>query len=96
VPDRAPTTGEEIVAFIGKHRWAVQASVANSGYPQAAVIGVVVTDDLVLVFDSRGRLTGGGRRRARPSDLSGTWSGAGYRVRTDDIQLGNGPPCSSR
>jgi pyridoxine/pyridoxamine 5'-phosphate oxidase len=33
-------------------RWAVQATVAPSGVPQAAVIGFAVTHDLELVFDT--------------------------------------------
>jgi hypothetical protein len=45
---------DELVAFIRKHRWGVEASVAASGQPQAAVVGVAVTDGLELVFDTVG------------------------------------------
>jgi hypothetical protein len=45
-------TREELLRFIAGHKWAVQASVAASGAPQAAVIGFAVTDDLELVFDT--------------------------------------------
>jgi general stress protein 26 len=41
-----------LVAFLRRHRWGVQASVADDGAPQAAVVGVAVTDDLELVFDT--------------------------------------------
>jgi hypothetical protein len=45
---------DELVAFIRKHRWGVEASVAGSGQPQAAVVGVAVSDRLELVFDTLG------------------------------------------
>jgi len=45
-------TREQLVAFIRKHRWGVEASVAEDGHPQAAVVGVAVTDTLELVFDT--------------------------------------------
>jgi len=47
-------TRAELIAFIRRHRWAVQASVHANGAPQAAVIGVAVTDELELVFDTIG------------------------------------------
>jgi pyridoxine/pyridoxamine 5'-phosphate oxidase len=37
---------------MNRHRWAVEATVAASGAPQAAVIGFAVTRDLELVFDT--------------------------------------------
>src|SRR5689334_6149605 len=42
----------ELQAFIDKHRLAVEASVAPTGAPQAAVVGIAVTDRLELVFDT--------------------------------------------
>lgn len=42
----------ELLSFLRRHRLAVQASVAADGAPQAAVIGVAVTDALELVFDT--------------------------------------------
>jgi general stress protein 26 len=45
-------TRDQLVAFIRKHRWGVEASVAANGHPQAAVVGVAVTDTLELVFDT--------------------------------------------
>jgi hypothetical protein len=45
-------TRQELVTFIRKHRWGVQASVAAAGHPQAAVVGVAVSDTLELVFDT--------------------------------------------
>ncbi|HVJ93806.1 MAG TPA: pyridoxamine 5'-phosphate oxidase family protein [Labilithrix sp.] len=41
-----------IIAFVRAQKWAVQASVTRAGRPQAAVIGVAITDDLELVFDT--------------------------------------------
>ena len=45
-------TRQDLVAFIRKHRWGVEASVAMGGQPQAAVVGVAVSDALELVFDT--------------------------------------------
>jgi general stress protein 26 len=51
---KAPMTRAELLSFIRRHRYAVQASTARDGAPQAAVVGVAVTDDLQLVFDTLG------------------------------------------
>jgi pyridoxine/pyridoxamine 5'-phosphate oxidase len=45
-------TREELYTFVTAHRWAVEATVAPSGAPQAAVIGFAATRDLELIFDT--------------------------------------------
>jgi general stress protein 26 len=45
-------TPAELVSFIRAQPWAVEASADASGAPQAAVIGVAVTDELELIFDT--------------------------------------------
>jgi general stress protein 26 len=45
-------TRAQLIAFIRKHRLGVEASVAATGTPQAAVVGIAVSDDLELVFDT--------------------------------------------
>lgn len=45
-------TRSDLLAFLRRHRICVQASVAPSGAPQAAVVGFAVSDDLELVFDT--------------------------------------------
>ena len=47
-------TKAELVAFIRAHKWGVVASTGPSGEAQAAVVGVAVTDDLEVVFDTLG------------------------------------------
>ncbi len=47
-------TREDLVAFLRAHRLCVEASVAPSGGPQAAVVGFGVSDDLEIVFDTLG------------------------------------------
>src|SRR4051794_2321801 len=47
-------TRAELITFIRTQKWAVVASVGQGGQPQAAVVGVAVTDDLELVFDTLG------------------------------------------
>ena len=45
-------TKAELVAFLRRHKWAVEASSSWAGAPQAAVVGFAVTDDLQVVFDT--------------------------------------------
>lgn len=45
-------TRAELLSFLRAQKWAVQASAAPGGRPQAAVIGVAITDALELVFDT--------------------------------------------
>ncbi len=44
----------ELLSFLRAQKWAVQASVSPLGAPQAAAIGVVVTDRFEIVFDTFG------------------------------------------
>jgi general stress protein 26 len=43
-----------MLQFVRRHRYAVQASVATDGAPQAAVVGIAVSDALEVVFDTLG------------------------------------------
>jgi hypothetical protein len=45
-------TKSQLVEFMRRHKYAVQTSVAPDGHPQAAVVGIVVTDDAQLFFDT--------------------------------------------
>jgi general stress protein 26 len=42
----------DLLQFLRSHRYAVQASVSPEGTPQAAVVGIAVTDAFEIVFDS--------------------------------------------
>lgn len=42
----------ELLRFMRAHRYAVQSSVSHSGAPQAAVVGVAVSDGFELIFDT--------------------------------------------
>jgi len=43
----------DLVSFIRRHRWGVVSSVAAAGQgPQSAVVGVAISDELELVFDT--------------------------------------------
>ncbi|HEX6275118.1 MAG TPA: pyridoxamine 5'-phosphate oxidase family protein [Polyangiaceae bacterium] len=42
----------ELVEWLRKQPWAVESSVSPAGMPQAAVIGIVVSDALELFFDT--------------------------------------------
>lgn len=52
-PKPQPTRAE-LVAFIRAHKWGVVASTGPAGEAQAAVVGISVTDDLEVVFDTLG------------------------------------------
>jgi len=45
-------TKSELLAFMRRHPLAVEATVSPEGAPQAAVIGVVVSDELEVFFDT--------------------------------------------
>ena len=59
-------TRPELLQFMRRHKLAVQASVSASGSPQAAVVGIVVTDDLEIFFDTLDRSRKAQNLRARP------------------------------
>lgn len=44
-------TRGELLAFLHKHRLAVVSTI-HDGAPQAAVVGIAVTDDLEIIFDT--------------------------------------------
>lgn len=46
------TDRNEILEFMRSQSLAVQASVSSSGRPQAAVVGIVVTDGFEIIFDT--------------------------------------------
>ena len=43
---------EQLIQFLRRYKLAVQASVAADGTPQAAVVGIAISDQLELVFDT--------------------------------------------
>ena len=45
-------TRTDLLQFLRGHKLAVQSSVSESGAPQAAVVGFVVTDQLEILFDT--------------------------------------------
>lgn len=45
-------TRAELIAFLRRYKLAVQATVAADGSPQAAVVGIAVSDQLELIFDT--------------------------------------------
>lgn len=45
-------TRAELYPFLEKHRLGVQSTVSPSGDPQAAVVGIAITPELEIVFDT--------------------------------------------
>lgn len=48
----ADVTRSELITFLRRYRLAVQATTATDGAPQAAVVGIAVSDALEIVFDT--------------------------------------------
>jgi general stress protein 26 len=48
----ADISRSDLLAFMRQQQYAVQASVSASGTPQAAVVGIVVSDRLEVFFDT--------------------------------------------
>jgi general stress protein 26 len=59
-------TAAELLSFMREHLLAVQASVSMSGSAQAAAIGIVVTDDFEVFFDTVGETRKVANLRANP------------------------------
>jgi hypothetical protein len=59
-------TPDELVRYLRRFPHAVQASVTPEGAPQAALVGVAVTDALELMFDTLGRTRKASNLRAHP------------------------------
>lgn len=47
-----PTLLDFLVTFLRRHKLAVVATVSSQNAPQAAVVGVAITDELELIFDT--------------------------------------------
>lgn len=47
-----PVNSHELLEFLRSHRLAVQASVATDALPQAAVVGIGISDSFEIVFDT--------------------------------------------
>jgi pyridoxine/pyridoxamine 5'-phosphate oxidase len=45
-------TRAELIRFLREHRQGVVSTVSPSGAPEAALVGIAVTDELELVFDT--------------------------------------------
>ena len=49
-----PLTRNALLEFLRSRRYAVQSSVHPNGAPQSAVVGIAVSDDFEIVFDTLG------------------------------------------
>ena len=45
-------TSADLYEFMAQHRLGVLATIADSGQPQAALMGIAVTRDIEIVFDT--------------------------------------------
>ncbi|HEY5323036.1 MAG TPA: pyridoxamine 5'-phosphate oxidase family protein [Caldimonas sp.] len=77
-----PMNREALLTFLRLHRWAIEATSTLSGEPQAAIIGIAVTDELELVFDTLSSSRKAGNLRANPriALVIGGWNDADPRT----------------
>ena len=59
-------TRSTLLAFLRRHRYAVQSSTHPTGAPQSAVVGIAVSDDCEIVFDTVGSSRKARNLRRRP------------------------------
>ena len=62
----ATVTRATLLAFLRRHRYAVQSSTHPTGGPQSAVVGIAVSDRLEIVFDTLDTSRKGRNLRQRP------------------------------
>ena len=60
-------TRDALLEFMRSEKYAVQASASPSGAPQAAVVGIAVTDHLEIVFDTLASSRKAPNLRANPA-----------------------------
>ena len=65
-----------LLAFLRSNRWAIEATASTSLSPQAAIIGIAVTNQLELVFDTLASSRKAANLRANPrmALVIGGWS----------------------
>src|SRR6478735_5086275 len=71
-----------LLTFIRAHRWGIEATSSLTNEPQAAIIGIAVTDELELVFDTLASSRKAANLRANPriAFVIGGWNDADPRT----------------
>ena len=71
-----------LLKFLRLHRWAIEATSSLACSPQAAIVGVAVTDELELVFDTLASSRKAANLRANPriALVIGGWNDADPRT----------------
>jgi hypothetical protein len=69
-------TPAEMKQFVDSHRWAIEATSTVDGQPQAAIIGIAMSDSLEIVFDtlSTSRKAVNLRTNSRMAMVIGGWN----------------------
>jgi pyridoxine/pyridoxamine 5'-phosphate oxidase len=57
----------DLLAFVCTHKWAIEATTSSTPAPQAAIIGIAVTDQLEIIFDTLASSRKAVNLRANPS-----------------------------
>jgi Pyridoxamine 5'-phosphate oxidase len=66
----------ELLSFLRSQRWAIEATASTAQAPQAAIVGIAVTDQFELVFDTlaSSRKAANLRTNARVALVIGGWN----------------------
>ena len=81
-------TRNELLQFLRSEKYAVQASVSPGGAPQAAVVGIAVSDHFEIVFDTLSSSRKAPNLRANPATafvIGGTRDGDERTVQCEGI-----------
>ena len=99
-------TREALLEFMRSEKYAVQTSVSPDGGPQAAVVGIAVSDRFEIVFDTLASSRKASNLRANPAVafvIGGTRDGdertVQYEGTADEptgAELERLPPCTTR
>ena len=57
---------QSLLTFMRSHHWAIEATSSLGNEPQAAIIGIAVTEDLEILFDTLARSRKAANLRANP------------------------------
>lgn len=79
-------TREALLAFLRQEPYAVQASVSAAGTPQAALIGVAVSEQFEIVFDTLGSTRKAENLRSNPNIALVFGSAAAGTVRSVQLE----------
>jgi Pyridoxamine 5'-phosphate oxidase len=84
-PKEHPMDKASLHAFMTRSRYGVVSSLAADGTPQSALVGVAITPDLAIVFDTLKTTRKYANLRARPACSIVLWPGGEQTVQLEGV-----------